>query len=305
MLRHKFGRTDLEVTPLGYGSAEIGIGDVDQQQAGKILNAVLDAGINVIDTAACYGDSEVKIGKAISSRRNEYVLVSKCGHNRENMDLSHEAWSPELITESVEKSLERLQTDRLDVVYLHSCDADKLDNQDMLDALVKCKEDGKVRFIGYSGDAAGAEKAVGMDVFDALETSVNFVDQQGLKRYLPTAHHRNLGVLAKRPIANGCWRGLDAFEGFYRDYVKTYVERLDKMALTPEKVGFDGSWAEMALRFTVHQEGVHTAIVGSTNPDHIRGNVQMVDRGPLPEPVVAEIEKLWDQHSDESWVGQV
>jgi hypothetical protein len=303
MNKNAFGKTGLEVTPIGFGGAEVGNSVSDTDKARELVHAVLDAGINLIDTAACYGDSESKIGEVASDRRDEFILVSKCGHPRE--DLPGESWSSELITASVDRSLKRLKTDHLDVVLLHSCDADQLASRDTVDALVRCKNAGKTRFIGYSGDADAAERAVGMDVFDVLETSVNVVDQQAIDRYLPTARSQRMGVIAKRPIANGAWRGLDKLHGFYKDYARPYAERIGAMGLTPETVGFDGSWIELALRFTLHQTAVSTAIVGSTNPDHIRKDVEVANDGPLPDEVVQALRDLWARHDDGSWVGQI
>jgi len=302
MDKRDFGKTGLKVTPVGFGAAELGNSIDDPDQATKLLHAVLDAGINVLDTAHCYHDSEVKIGNAIADRREEYVLVTKCGHNRG--ELEAEEWSADIVTESVERSLKRLKTDHLDVVLLHSCDKKKLADGHMLQALQKLKDAGKTRTIGYSGDGRDAEEAVEMDLFDVLETSVNVVDQQGIDRYLPIAEGRGLGVLAKRPIANGCWRGEEAFEGFYSEYVQPYLDRMKEMGLSPGKVGFDGEWAEMALRFTLFQIGVSTAIVGSTNPDHIRKDVEIAGRGPLPVDVVKAIRTLWKEHDDGSWEGR-
>jgi aryl-alcohol dehydrogenase-like predicted oxidoreductase len=287
---------------VGFGSAEIGQDWVTSEEASKVLHAVLDAGINVVDTAACYGHAEKRIGESIADRRDEYVLVTKVGHGGE--ELSLEEWTPELVEASVERSLVRMKTDYVDVVLLHSCDDETLDDQELLASLEACKQAGKTRTIGYSGDAVAAEKAVGMNLFDAIETSVNFVDQDCVDRYLTHARDNGLGVLAKRPIANGCWRDLDQFEGFYKDYIQPYVERREAMGLTPEAVGFGGDWAELALRFCLTQPGVDTAIVGSTNPEHIQQNVELVEKGPLPKDVNEAIRKLWHEHNDGSWLGK-
>lgn len=302
MDKRPFGNTSLEVTPLGLGTAEIGFTETSQADADRLLGEVLDAGINVIDTAACYDDSEVKIGRAIADRRDEYVLVTKCGHAVD--DLNESAWSPELLTASVERSLRRLGTDHLDVVLLHSCDLQALENQAMLDALLRARQAGKTRAIGYSGDCSEARVAVGMEVFEALETSVNIADQQAITHYLPQARSQGLGVIAKRPIANSAWRKLDDFGEFYSDYAAPYARRIEAMQLTPQAVGFDGSWIELALRFTLFEPHVTTAIVGSTNIEHIRENIEIVRQGPLDRPVLQAVRDRWTKHDDGSWVGQ-
>jgi aryl-alcohol dehydrogenase-like predicted oxidoreductase len=302
MRSRPFGKTDLEVTPLGFGAAEIGYHEVSQKRCDAILGAVLDAGINVIDTAACYQDSEQKVGRAISDRRDQYVLVTKCGHAAGG--LKPRPWSGKIVAESIEQSLRRLRTDHLDLVLLHSCDARRLDAEPLIGALVAARKAGKTRLVGYSGDGAAAAKAVAMAAFDAVETSVNFCDQQGLGTYVAEARKRGLGVVAKRPIANGCWRAPTAFRGFYSDYVKPYVERRKAMGFTPESLGFEGSWAELALRFTAFAAGVHVAIVGTTSAKHVRENVATIEEGPLPKGIVRKLRDLWTDHDDGSWTGQ-
>ncbi len=302
MQKRPFGHSELHVTPLGYGGAEIGLKDLEPSRVDELLHAVLDAGINVIDTAACYGDSEVKIGRAIADRRDEYVLITKCGHNKED-ELSAEAWTGPIVSESIDRSLQRLQTDRLDVVLLHSCDAEKLDDE-LLTALDKARQAGKTRMIGYSGDGDDLRHALSFDLFDAIETSLNIADQQPLDAFLDVAVDKGLGVIVKRPIANAAWRNLDELGEFYSEYARPYAERIAQMGLRPAAVGFDGSWIEMALRFSAFQDGVCTAIVGSADPEHVRDNVRAVEQGPLDENVTAEIRRYWHTASSGQWVGQ-
>jgi hypothetical protein len=301
MQLRNFGNSDLKVSPLGFGAAEMGFARMDQPEADRLLNGLLDMGVNVLDTAACYKESEAIIGNAVSHRRDDYVLVTKCGHQAGH--LTQEPWSAELVTESIDASLGRLKTDRLDVVLLHTCGADKLENQDMIDALVRARDAGKTRLIGYSGDGPEAEQAVDMDFMDALETSLSIADQQVLERYLPRARDRKLGVIVKRPIANAVWRYWDS-DSDADDYHRTYLHRLKQMDLRPEKVGFGGSPLEMALRFTCFTAGVSTAIVGSTNLDHMKDNLRILEQGPLDESVVKEIRKLWTVNDTGDWVGQ-
>lgn len=302
MTKRRLGKTGLEVTPLGFGGAEVGLTDVEPAAAAKILGGVLDTGINVIDTAECYADSEQKIGAAIGHRRGEYVLITKVGHARGGL-LSAE-WTPEIVVESVERSLKRLRTDRLDVLLLHSCPVESLRSDELLRALEDARRQGKTRFIGYSGDNLAARVAVDMGVLDVLETSVSFCDQQVLDKWLPAAAKAQMGVVVKRPLANACWRGTKALGEFYAAYAEPYVQRLTKMGLSPQSVGFDGDWAELALRFACFQEGVSTAIVGTTNARHMKKNIEAVKKGPLPAEVMRRIRQLWQEHDDGTWEGQ-
>ena len=117
------GKTGIDVSVLGFGGAPVGYLATDQREATIILNTLLDSGVNFIDTAASYSGSEVLIGEAISPRRDEYVLLSKCGQAFDDIDGA--AWSPQAITQTVDRALRRLRTDHLDIMLLHSCEMDQ------------------------------------------------------------------------------------------------------------------------------------------------------------------------------------
>ena len=126
MERTSFGDTGLSATPVGFGGAPFALLGTPAAETDALLGALLDLGVGLLDTAAGYGggygggDSEEAIGRAISGRRDEYTLVSKCGRRVDDTDA--EAWSPALIAASVDRSLRRMRTDRVDVMLLHSCE---------------------------------------------------------------------------------------------------------------------------------------------------------------------------------------
>lgn len=309
MQKRIFGKTGLEVSVLGFGAAPIGILETSQDRVSAILNTLLDRGVNLVDTAAMYQGSEQAISKAVSHRRDEYVLVSKCGQASE--DLRGEAWSPEVIAQTVDRALRRLQTDYLDVMLLHTCDLATLKKGEALEALVKARDAGKVRFVGYSGDNEAAAYAAELPDVSVIQTSVNICDQANIDLVLPKAREHNVGVMAKRPIANSAWKDLADQPGFYSDYARTYAERLAKMNVTPADLGFDSVpseiWPEIVLRFTLAQPGVHTAIIGTTNPSHVLSNVAAAEKGPLPENAVKKLRTAFEHaqsRSGESWTGQ-
>jgi aryl-alcohol dehydrogenase-like predicted oxidoreductase len=309
MKKRTFGKTKLEVTPLGFGGAEIGMLDQSQDEVTKLLNDILDAGINVIDTAAMYKTSEELIGAAIGKRRDEYILISKCG--TEVPDISKKAWSADLIRLSVDRSLKNLRTDHLDVMLLHSCDVEVLRKGAALDALISARDAGKIRFIGYSGDNEASAWAAAQPELDVVQTSISICDQINAHLALPVCRENKVGVMAKRPIANAAWRELDAQPGMYQDYAKTYTERLRRMGISPADFGFDGApdeaWPEMALRFTLSQPGVHTAIIGTTSRSNVQANLAAAEKEPLAPEI---IERLYDafRRAEEAeharWEGQ-
>jgi aryl-alcohol dehydrogenase-like predicted oxidoreductase len=298
-----FGKTGLQVSRLGFGAAPIGYLKTDRERVGKILNLLLDEGVNVIDTAASYEGSEEEIASAVGHRRDEFVLISKCGGKVPQAQ--GEAWSAKLIRNTVDAALRRLQTDRIDVMLLHSCDLTTLKKGEALGALVEARQAGKIGFAGYSGDNEAAAWAAGHKDVAVIETSVNLVDQINIDLVLPEARKHNVGVLAKRPIANSAWRGLEAFSSFYPHYVKPYWERFQGLRLTPHDLGFQSEkdWAEIALRFTLAQPGVHTAIIGTTNPDNARANIAAANKGPLPADAIKKIRDAFKHAAAEGWPG--
>jgi len=289
------GKTGLAVSPLGFGGSEIGFQETTQEDVERLLFAGLDAGLNVIDTGECYRDSEEKIGKAIKTRRNNLLLFTKVGHAS---GLPYEDWAKELIGVSIDRSLQRLQTDHVDLIQLHSCDEELLRQGDVVAELVKARDAGKARFIGYSGDRNDAAYAVGMGVFDTLQTSVNIADQQCISISLPGAKAANMGVIAKRPVANVAWRWGTEYPG--DPYHIAYWERLKELQYPFLK---EGNAVSVALRFTLAQY-VHTAIVGTANPDRWAANARLLDAGPLPAKEEAAIRKRWLEVAKPDWIGQ-
>jgi aryl-alcohol dehydrogenase-like predicted oxidoreductase len=298
------GRTGLEVSVLGFGAAPIGVLETEQPEVDAILGLLLDSGVNLIDTAAGYRGSEQAIGRSIGDRRDEFVLVSKCGQAFD--DLPGEAWSAELITATVERSLARLQTDFLDVMLLHTCDLEVLERGEALGALVRAREAGKVRFVGYSGDNQAGAFAARLSDIAVVQTSINICDQVNIDEVLPAASECGVGVMAKRPIANAAWKDLNDQPGFYARYAETYTERLALMAIEPEEIGFEASdWAELALRFTLSCD-IGTAIIGTTNPDHVRANIEAASHGRLPEGALEKLREAFLEamlDAGEQWAG--
>ncbi len=304
-----FGKTGFEMSALGFGGGPLGYLETDRRQVAEILNTLLDRGVNLIDTAASYRGSEEAIGEAIGHRRDDYVLVSKCGQAFEDIDGA--AWSASAIAETVERALRRLKTDHLDVMLLHSCDLETLKKGEALGALIEARDAGKVRFVGYSGDNEAAAHAAGLDEVAVIETSVSICDQANIDNVLPEARRNNVGVLAKRPIANAAWKDASEQRGIYVNYARTYAERLAKMAITPADLGFPGevgaAWSEIALRFTLSQPGVATAIVGTTKTSNAERNLEALSKGALPENDVTELRAAFrraEAAAGEPWLAQ-
>jgi aryl-alcohol dehydrogenase-like predicted oxidoreductase len=298
MERRKLGKTDMNVSVLGFGGSEVGYERASSATVKKLLNEALDAGLNVIDTAECYVTSEELIGEAVGKRRGDYYLFTKCGHER---GWSYPDWRPESLLRSIERSLKRLKTDYVDLVQLHSCSEVELGEGGVIDALKRARERGHTRYIGYSGDSAAAVYAVECGEFDTLQISVSVADQEALDRSLPSAAARSMGVIAKRSLANIAWHnGRRPPDDFYG---RVYWERLQKLKY-PFLEGDLEATVAAALRFTLSVPGVHTAIVGTAKPGRFSENAAALEAGPLPKDVFDKIRARWREAAQASWIGQ-
>jgi aryl-alcohol dehydrogenase-like predicted oxidoreductase len=296
MEKRKFGKTEMEFSVLGFGGAEIGYNpNQTQAEVDDLLNSALDAGLNVIDTAAAYKTSEELIGRAVGRRRGDYYLLTKCGA----LDaFTRFDWSKKGVLETIENSLRALQTDHLDIAQLHSCSAEILRRGDCIEGLQRAQEKGYTRYLGYSGDNEDAKYAVELNVFDSLQTSVSVADQTPIDSLIPSAVEKGLGIVAKRPIANAVWRHAEKPADSYHH---EYWERIRKL-----KFEFTGkSLAEAtatALRFTMTIPGVDTMIVGTTRPQRWQENADYVAEGNLSDHEFEAIRNRWRETADESWV---
>jgi aryl-alcohol dehydrogenase-like predicted oxidoreductase len=286
--RRPLGRTGLDVTVLGFGAMELH--GSDQRQAGRgvsrevasaVLNEVLDAGINYLDTSPDYGMSEDYIA-AISARRAEFVLASKVGcptgavvvptGNR----LPHD-FSPASVTRAVEQSLRRMRTDHLDLAQVHmSPSMDTLTEQGTVEALQGLRQDGKVRFIGISSTLPNITDHLAAGVFDVIQ-----VPYSALQREHETVMHdigqAGLGLVVRGGVARG---------GSGRSSRQAWDSLKD--ADLAGLLG-DMSMMELMLRFTLSHPDLSTAIVGTQSPLHVRTNVAAAAKGPLAPDVYKEV----------------
>jgi aryl-alcohol dehydrogenase-like predicted oxidoreductase len=199
------------------------------------------------------------------------------------------------------RSLRRLRTDRLDLIQLHSCSEAELRQGDVIDALAQARQRGWTRYVGYSGDGSAARYAIETGRFDVLQTSVSIADQEAIDLTLPLAHQKQMGVIAKRPLANVAWRYAQRPSNSYH---VPYWERLQR--LDYDFCRHDAKPAvAVALRFTLGVPGVHTAIVGTTKPGRWRENAEILASDLLPAQTFERIRARWRAVAEPSWVGQV
>lgn len=294
------GNTGVPVTTLGFGAMELRGGtrgrQIGSEDAGKLLNAVLDSGINFIDTSIDYGYSEELIGEHISNRRNEYFLASKCGCQA-NFDHANAAsgpgptphvFTPENIIAGVDQSLRRMKTDHLDLVQVHiSPSRETLEESGAVDALKKLKADGKVRFIGMSGTLPHIRDHLQMDLFDAYQIPYSALQREH-EAIIDQAAKAGAGTIIRGGAARGApekgWENgpIGVAGTVAKDYWET--AKLDEL--------LDGmSRMEFTVRFTISHPGLHTTIVGTLNPDHLKQNLEAVAKGPLPSDLYDEAKR--------------
>ncbi len=278
MQTRAYGTTGLTVSVLGFGAGQIGESQFDEGAAERLLREVVDLGVTLIDTARGYGLSEERIGRYLAPVRQKLVLSTKGGYGVDGVP----DWTGEVITRGVEEALRRLRTDYLDIFHLHSCPREVLERGEVVLALERAVELGKVRVAAYSGENEALAWAAASPVFHGLQCSVNVADQGSLDGPIPQAAARGVGVIGKRPIANAAWKYETRPHG---NYAEPYWERLQAMAL--DRGGL--SWGDFALRFSAFAPGVSSVIVGTKDIEHLRVNAATVAQGPLPSAVTEAV----------------
>ena len=294
LTKRTLGRTGLEVTDLSYGAMEVrgsriwGGRPVTETQAETILNAVLDSGINLIDTANDYGRSEEFIGKYLSKRRSEFYLATKCGctvvHKDEKTDDTPHVWTRENLFRGLHESLERMKTDYVDVMQLHNPSVEQTETGELVAVLNEMKQQGKVRWIGCSSTHPHLETYIQWGVFDVFQ-----IPYSALER-----HHEDAITAAGQAGAGTIIRG-----GVARGEPGVGLGDGDRWTAF-EKAGLDELRAEgesrtaFLLRFTLSHPEMDTTIVGTLIPEHLLENVRIAEQGPLPADVYAEAKKRLD-----------
>jgi aryl-alcohol dehydrogenase-like predicted oxidoreductase len=291
--KRRLGRTGLQVTMLGYGAMELRGAprgrDVTDKQAETILAAVLDAGINYIDTSIDYGVSEERIGRYIGDRRSEYYLASKCGclvgaPPAPRGHASPHVFTRDNILKGVEQSLARLRTDHVDVLQFHiSPSRQVLEKDGALETVLELKRAGTTRFVGMSGTLPNLVDHIAMGVFDVFQIPYSAVEREH-ETIIASAARAGAGIVVRGGAAKGA-----PTDGKHEGVQWARWQKVDLRDL------LDGMTAmEFVLRFTFTHPDLHTNIVGTINPGHLQHNVEVLRQGPLPPDVYAEAKRRLD-----------
>ncbi len=296
LARKALGQTGIEVSTLGYGAMELRgpMPDllqgppISDKDAETVLNAVLDVGINFIDTSIDYGRSEELIGKFISHRRSEYFLASKCGCVPGAEGFVEHLHSAANIRAGVENSLRLLNTDYLDLVQFHiSLTQQEFEAEGALQEALALKEEGKVRLIGVSGTLPNLDEQVQMGLFDAFQIPYSALQREH-ESVIERVSAAGAGIIIRGGVARGATTAWQE-RSYYMVSTEDLQQRWDGAKLDELLGGM--SRMEFMLRFTLSNPDLDTTIVGTKSVDHLKDNVEAALRGPLPSDVIDEAKK--------------
>ena len=281
--KRRIERANIDVTFLGFGALSIGrdwgFGTEEEkrrpaeEEAGQVLNAVLDLGVNLIDSARAYHRSEERIGKYISHRRNEFILATKCGEHSKEPSTYYD-FSYNAIKESIDRSLRLLKTDVIDLMQIHfGPDPQKvIEDGETLAAMKDAQKEGKVRFLGASIDGELATRLIESGDFDVMQMEYHLLNQAN-KSNIDLAREKGVGVL----IRTGIGRGL--LTSKVLEMMDTEFPEKEKVQQLLKLVGNDGVQLHaLALQFLYQEEGISSVLIGTRNPERFKQNMQLLER---------------------------
>lgn len=290
MQKRTLGETGLQVTQLGYGSMGLrgprtwGVRVVEDGDAERILNRVLDVGINFIDTAPDYGVAEERIGRFLAHRRDEFILATKCGcdpqQHADHLEVVH-TWTPEVVRRNVDSSLSRMRTDYLDLLQFHGGEAETLRQAGLIDLAFQLKEQGKVRHVGVSSSLPQLPAMIELGVFETFQIPYSCL-APAHHEWITRAAESGAGVIIRGGIAHG---GPDA------EIQRPKLNDVWETARLDELLQDGMTRAELILRFTLSHPRCDTTIVGTANEDHLAENLAAAAKGPLPTELQEEIRR--------------
>ena len=288
------GRTGLRTSVIGVGTwqfgGEWGI-DFSQANADAILDAAAECGINLIDTAECYGDhlSEKLIGDYLSRRdRSRWIVATKFGHHFKSFMSRDDDFSVAGVQTQLEASLQALRVDAIDLYQFHSGSDAVFQNQELWNFLAEQKRAGKIRHLGVSilqkGSEVQAREAAGLGV-EALQVYYNRLDRRAEEIYFPHAEKNQLGLLARVPLASGLLSGKykpgatfaanDVRAAFDPEKLKRDLAEVER--LQREKVPPGVPMAQWAMAWCLKNPIVTTLIPGCKNPAQAKANASAAD----------------------------
>jgi aryl-alcohol dehydrogenase-like predicted oxidoreductase len=318
MKNRVLGSTGFEVSEISLGTWEIGSdwGEVSRDEGKKAVKTALDQGVNFLDTADVYGDgrSEQIIAETLSEQEEEPVVATKAGRRLDPHKA--ERYTEEKLRKFVERSLKNLEKDSLDLLQLHCPPTEVYYQPEVFEAMEKLKEEGKIDHAGVSVEKVEEGlKAIEYDVVETVQIIFNIFRQRPKEEFFRKAQENDVGVIVRVPLASGLLTGKitpeDSFpEEDHRNYNRE-GEAFDKgetFAGVPLEKGYkavqeleelapeDYTLAQFSLKWILIHDAVSTVIPGSTNPEHIRDNVEAAEMPEISEEKMQRIEEIYEEY---------
>jgi aryl-alcohol dehydrogenase-like predicted oxidoreductase len=295
------GRTGLRVSVMGLGGgghSRLGMAKgKTESESVSILKEGIDEGINFIDTAELYGTESI-VGKGIKGIDRDKIIISSKKMVREGM-------TPMEVQEGLEKSLKNLDTDYIDIYHLHGVTPEEYDYcvSEIYPEFQKMKEKGTIRFIGITErfekdyNHSMLQKCFDDDIWDVMMVGFNMLNQSARDLVFKKSVEKNIGILNMFAVRR-------AFSNPER-LSQIISELVEKEQVNPEDIDEKHplnflihengalSLTDAAYRFCRYEPGVHVVLSGTSNPDHLRANIESLSRPPLPEQDVAKIKEIF------------
>jgi aryl-alcohol dehydrogenase-like predicted oxidoreductase len=327
MEQRPLGRTGAEVSVIGLGTWQLGgdWGNVDDDAAEEVLEAALDAGVTLLDTADVYGDgrSEVRIRKALAPRAERPFVATKAGRRADPFEAAQ--YTPENLRAWIDRSRRNLGVDTLDLVQLHCPPPATYEDDRVYDTLDALTDEGAIAAYGVSVETvAEGMRALQRPNVASLQVILNIFRRKPLEELLPAARAGGVGVLARVPLASGLLSGkYDESTTFAPDDHRNFNRHGEAFDVgetfsgVPFEVGVAAAreiaeiagdsvpTAAFALRWVIDQPGVTTVIPGARNVTQVRGNVAAASMAPLSDTQLSDLERVYDEriraHVHDRW----
>jgi L-galactose dehydrogenase len=302
MQYRKLGKTGLEVSSLSFGASSLGsvFRETDDAESVRTVHEAVDLGINLIDVSPYYGltKAEAVLGKAIASmQRDKFILTTKAGrYGAEEFD-----FSTERIVRSVDESLSRLNTDYIDILYLHDIEFVPFEQiaEQAFPALDKLKQAGKIRFSGVSGlPLAVFEQALAVRELDSVLSYCHYsLNDTSLLDVLPLLEEKQVGLVSASPLSMGLlgMRPVADWHPAGETIRAACKQAAEHCAAKGEDI------AKLAIQFATANERIPTTLVSTANPDNIRRNVQWLNE-PLNQELLEEVLAILEPAHNRTWL---